>query len=129
MTVVLDTSVLVDHLRGFPPAVAALRALWERGEVLAASVLTRVELMVGTTSRQERAYREISRLVEWVPVTLALADRAGTHAASYGRSHGGIDPVDVVIAATVESLGASLWTRNVRHFPMYPDLRPPYEAT
>jgi predicted nucleic acid-binding protein len=33
-----------------------------------------------------------------------------------------------VIAATVESLGAELWTRNVKHYPMLRDLTAPYEG-
>jgi predicted nucleic acid-binding protein len=44
----------------------------------------------------------------------------------YLRSHPGVDPVDYVIAATVTQLAAKLWIRNVKHFPMFPDLEPPY---
>lgn len=46
----------------------------------------------------------------------------------YLCSHPGVDPVDLVIAATVEQLGAELWTRNLRHFPMVAGLRDPYAA-
>jgi predicted nucleic acid-binding protein len=35
--------------------------------------------------------------------------------------------VDFVIAATVQELEATLWTRNRKHFPMLPNLRDPYE--
>ncbi len=34
--------------------------------------------------------------------------------------------MDYLIAAAAESIGASLVTLNVRHFPMFPDLEPPY---
>lgn len=51
---------------------------------------------------------------------------AGRLAQRYHASHGGIDTVDYVIAAAAESLGASLLTLNVRHFPMFPDLEPAY---
>ena len=37
-----------------------------------------------------------------------------------------IDVPDHLIAATAERLELELWTRNVRHFPMVPDLRPAY---
>jgi predicted nucleic acid-binding protein len=37
-----------------------------------------------------------------------------------------VDPVDYVIAATAEMLNAELWTTNVNHFPMFPDLRSAY---
>ena len=41
-------------------------------------------------------------------------------------SHPGVDPVDYVIAAMAERLDARLWTRNVRHFPMFAGLESPY---
>ena len=42
-------------------------------------------------------------------------------------SHRGIDSADLAIAATAAGLEARLLTRNVRHFPMFPDLRSPYD--
>jgi predicted nucleic acid-binding protein len=65
-------------------------------------------------------------VIEWRPVDDALADRAGELAQRCGRSHSGIDAVDYVVAATAHSLKAQLWTRNVRHFPMFAGLAPPY---
>jgi len=41
-------------------------------------------------------------------------------------SHPGIGVADLAIAATAEQLGAPLATRNVRHFPMFADLKAPY---
>ncbi len=67
--------------------------------------------------------------LEWVPVDEALADRAGRTARQYRHSHPGVDPVDFVIGATAESMGADLWTRNRKHFPMLPDLPDPYAGS
>jgi predicted nucleic acid-binding protein len=55
-----------------------------------------------------------------------VAERAGMLANRYLRSHPGVDPVDYVIAATAQHLGAELWTRNLKHFPMFPGLSAPY---
>jgi predicted nucleic acid-binding protein len=44
----------------------------------------------------------------------------------YRRSHQGIDSIDLLLAAATERFGAELLTRNVRHFPMFPGLRPAY---
>ena len=57
---------------------------------------------------------------------MELADRAGELATRHFRSHPGVDTVDFLIAATVDLLGAELWTLNTKHFPMIPDLEPPY---
>ena len=55
-----------------------------------------------------------------------LAEQAGGLANGYLASHPGVDPVDFVIAATAMSLNAQLWTRHVRHSPMFADLHAPY---
>lgn len=57
---------------------------------------------------------------------LGLAERAGLLANRYLPSHPEVDPVDHIIAATVELHDAVLWTRNLEHLPMFPDLQPPY---
>lgn len=89
-------------------------------------MLSKVEVLGGMRSSERTATHRLLSLLEWIPVDEALADRAGRTAREYRRSHPGVDPVDYVIAATVESMGAELWTRNVKHFPMLPDLAAPY---
>jgi predicted nucleic acid-binding protein len=56
----------------------------------------------------------------------AIAERAGQLANRFLLSNPGVDPVDYIIAATSELHDAALWTRNIEHFPMFPDLEPPY---
>jgi len=123
--IVIDTSVLIDVLRGNDPAWAALREAAQRAPV-AASVLTRVELLAGMRSAERSQVRGLIDRFRWIDVDSSVAQRAGELARSYRRSHPGIDVVDYVIAATSEVAGAELWTRNVKHFPMFEGLRPPY---
>lgn len=127
MTLVIDTSILIDHLRGDQRARDLLgRATGSRIERVTASVLTKVEVLAGMRSNERRATHHLLSLLEWIPVDDTLAQRAGELANRYLRSHPGVDPVDFVIAATVEKLGAELLTRNRKHFPMFDGLRDPY---
>jgi len=126
VTVVVDTSVLVDHLRGDARARKVLLAAREDGDDLAASVLTRTELLAGVRSRERRELEALFTVLRWVDVDREIADRAGGLANRYLASHRDIDTVDYVIAATAEALGAHLLTKNVKHFPMIAGLRPPY---
>lgn len=126
MTIVVDTSVLIDHLRGDEGARSALRRAVESGEQLAASVLTKVEVLAGVRAPEESATRRLLATLDWVGVDDALAEDAGMLANRYVRTHPGVDPVDYVIAATVGRLDGVLWTRNLKHFPMFPGLRAPY---
>ena len=126
MAIVVDTSVLIDHLQGEDAAREALHGAAVDGERLVASVLTKVEVLAGMRRTEEDATRRLLDSLDWIEVDENLADRAGALASRFLRSHPGIDPADYVIAATVERLDARLWTRNVRHFPMFPELAAPY---
>ena len=126
MAIVVDTSVLIDHLRGDDAAREALRSATDSGERLVASVLTKIEVRAGMRAPEERATRRLLDSLDWIDVDDDLAERAGMLARRFLRLHPGIDPVDYVIAATAERLEARLWTQNVRHFPMFPQLESPY---
>lgn len=124
--ILLDTAVLVDNLRGDKAATVALDAAHDAGHHLLASVVTKAELIAGMRSHERRATRQLLAAMRWIDVTDEIAERAGEHARRFRASHTGVGLPDYFIGATAEHLGAELWTRNVRHFPMFPGLRPPY---
>lgn len=126
MTVVVDTSVLVDHLRGRAEAREVLAGIVRHGEAVAASVLTRTELLAGMRASEKEATTSLMGALEWIPVTPEIADRAGAWARQYLRSHASINIADYVIAASAESMGGRFLTRNVKHFPLFPGLSAPY---
>ena len=123
MSVVLDTSVLVDHLRGSTAATEYLAGLDERP---ACSEISRIEVIQGLRSSERKAAGELFELLSWIPVDEDVARRAGALGRRWRRSHPGIGVADLAIAATVEEVEASLVTRNVKHFPMFDGLRAPY---
>lgn len=124
MTVLVDTSVLIDHLRGEAAAHAALRAAREDG-ALHASEITRVEVLAGMRPREIGPTMSLLDSLTWHPLTTHLAEVAGELGRAWLRSHR-LDAADLVIAATAMDTGAGLLTRNVKHFPMFPGLTPPY---
>lgn len=126
MTIVIDTAVLIDHLRGNDAARQALRAAADTGARLACSLVTKVEVLAGMRASEEGATRGLFGVVEWVGVGDEIAEHAGRLANRYLRSHPGVDPVDYIIAATAAQLDARLWTRNLKRFPMFPGLAAPY---
>jgi hypothetical protein len=126
MTILVDTSVFIDVLRGVEPARSALEGAVRSSEHVIASVLTRLEVRAGVRAGEEDATERLLSAVNWVAVDEALADEAGRLAARYLRAHPGIDTVDYVIAATALARRATLWTKNVKHFPMIEGVVPPY---
>jgi predicted nucleic acid-binding protein len=127
-TILVDTNILIDNLRGTREAFSALTGARQSGDRLIASVLSKVEILSGMRRSEEAEVRRLFDEIEWIDVDDAIAERAGALAATFRRSHRHIDVTDYVVAATAQLLGAELWTSNVRHFPMFPELAPPYEA-
>ena len=120
--IVLDTTVLIDLLRGHPAALSYLRSL---DEVPACSEVTRVELMRGVRQRERDATEGLMRSLRWVALDEQIARRAGALGRTWRRSHL-LATSDLIIAATAEELGADLATSNTRHFPMFAGIEPPY---
>jgi predicted nucleic acid-binding protein len=121
----LDTSVLIDVLRGSEAAAGWLGSL---EDVPSCSELTRAEVLRGVRSRERARTDQLLTALRWVSVDETVSRRAGELGRQYRRSHPGLSIVDFVIAATAQLLDAHLATANIRHYPMFPGLRPPYRA-
>lgn len=125
--VVVDTSVLIDHLRGHAAAVGCLRDAVVHGHELWSVTVVRTEVLAGARPSEMTRTRTLLDSLRWLDVTSELADHAGALAAPWLRSHAHVDTVDHLIAAATRHLGATLLTQNVRHFPMIEGLRPAYD--
>ncbi len=123
--VLLDTSVLIDLLRGSEPASDWLGAL---EHVPFCSELTRAEVLRGVRSPERSRADRLLGALQWVIVDEQVSRRGGELGRRYRRSHQGLSIVDFLIAATAQLLDTQLATANVRHYPMFPGLAPPYEA-
>jgi predicted nucleic acid-binding protein len=120
-----DTDVLVWALRGSETARDWLRTT-RRKTSLAISVVTVAELTGGMrTSERERVWSLLAAL-RAEPVTEVIARRAGELRREWHASHAAIGTADYLIAATADVQGARLATLNVKHFPMFKGLRPPF---
>lgn len=104
----VDTDVLIDHLRGE-------RRLHGGGRRLAVSVVSRCELFAG---RDEGAVLRalLGAMIE-LPLDSAIAELAGVT-----RRETGIATPDALIAATALIHRIPLLTRNRRHFEPVPGL-------
>jgi predicted nucleic acid-binding protein len=124
--IVVDTSILIDNLRDDPGAVVALDRAQGRGDHLYASVISRVELLAGMGTSERRVTRALIDSLDWVAVSEDIAELGGSLARRYRASFPGLGLPEVLIGATAQHVGGDLWTRNPRHFPMFPGLRAPY---
>lgn len=120
---VVDTSVLSDVLRG---SVAATRWITGLDEVPVCSEVTRVEVLRGVRAPERAVTERLLLTLRWVSVDERISRRAGELGRKYRAGHSGIGIVDLVIAATCLEVGTAVATANVRHFPMFAGLEPPY---
>jgi hypothetical protein len=123
VSVVFDTSILIDLLRGDEAALGFVQAVTD---VPICSEVTRIEVTRGLRSGERTSTEELFRTLRWVPLDEPIARRAGELGRRWDRHRPGISLADLVIAATAEQVDADLATANVRHFPMFEDLQAPY---
>lgn len=125
---VIDSTVLIDASRARSPrrdaAVVFLGRIAGEGEIWS---VTPVRTEVGWLMRpgERDTIHALFDRIFWLDITRDLADTAAAYGARFGRSHR-IDVVDALLAAATEVMSARLATHNVRHFPMFPGLEPPY---
>lgn len=119
---VLDSTVLIDALRGHTGALAYFRSLREPPH---ASEVTRAEVLRGLRSAERVPAERMFRLIEWRHVDESIAHIAGDLGRRFRGSHA-LGVSDLVVAATAQDLGLRVATSNTKHFPMFRGLKPPY---
>ena len=123
MRLLIDTTVLVDFLRGHPHAVHYMRDLELKPFV---SAMTVAELYGGVREGVER--QNLDRVLtgyEHVPIDDMVAEKGGLFFRKFSRSHG-VGLADALIAACADVVSARLVTHNRRHFPMLAEVLVPY---
>jgi len=105
----LDSAILIDHLRGVAAATKWLGRLREGEAVI--SVITRAEVLAGGSDDEWAAAFALCEQFDCLPLTGLIADRAG----ELRRAHRWRLP-DAFQAALAMDEGLRLVTRNSRDF-------------
>lgn len=117
MVLLIDTDVLIDHLRGRPAATRFLKSCLASGDRILCSVITHAELLAGMRASEEDDTRALLALFVPVEVSANVAEVAAAYRRQYGKSHGVLLP-DALVAATARVHEARLYSTNVKHYPM-----------
>jgi len=125
MPILIDSTVLVDVVRGHPLALGFL-ADARRSTSLMSVTPVRTEVLGGVRDDMVRGTFTLLRQIAWIDVTVELADVAAALQRRHRSAHSGIGVVDYLLAAAALELGGVVATANIRDFPMFPGLRPPY---
>ncbi|MBK8752470.1 MAG: type II toxin-antitoxin system VapC family toxin [Candidatus Competibacteraceae bacterium] len=117
----VDTDVLIWHLRGYPKATQRLDQLPK----LILSAATYLELVQGMRNRSELLALQKSlamRQAERLPLTPAITERAIILMETLALSHG-MPLGDALIAATGLEHRLTVLTANTKHFSAVKDLQ------
>ncbi len=115
MSFVVDTTILIDHLRGRPEAREWLENHQTDG--LSISVIARAEILGGLRAGEEQATWALLQRLPTLEVDSRVADLAGSYRRHFLKSHGLLLP-DALIAATARTYDKTLATLSTRDFPM-----------
>ena len=126
MVVLVDTDILIAHLRGEAVARDWLKSARATGR-LHISAVTVAELAGGMRADESGGVEALISIFTVEPVTEQTGWLAGEYQRRFGKSHSNIGIADYLIAATAMLMHTEPSTLNIKHFPMFPRLTRPFE--
>ena len=121
-TILLDSSVIFDHLNGRFGRTQFLDQLVEQGHVLACCPVNFTEVYAGLRPGEEDKTAAFLNSLEYLPITPEIARQAGLLRRDWQKKGQTLSYTDVTIAAVALSGEVPLLTDNRKHFPM-PELQ------
>jgi predicted nucleic acid-binding protein len=115
-TVLVDTDVAIDFLRGVPYSKELLKGLWERS-LAYLSVLSVYELVAGLREKERAATEHFIQAFNLEAVDDQVARRAGEFFRMYRQKGLTLTLVDCLLMATALERKHKIASRNISHFP------------
>ncbi len=122
MKVVVDTSIIIDNLRGGPNWERFIKYKISEAELFIPTVVI-IELYSGTSTRDPQKVKKMIQTLAYfrrIVLTEEIAKRAGEIFRD-GEKH--LSMGDYIIAATAIEIGAEVATLNTKHFKKIPGVR------
>ena len=114
----LDTNVIIDHVKHRRHALEAVRQIVGAGDDLCVSDIVLTEVITGMFPAAEPRTRVLLKLAVFLPMSAAAAEIAGKWRFDFARRGVSISLPDAMVAAVGHQHHATIVTANVRHFPM-----------
>lgn len=120
MRALVDSDILIWHLRGAPEALKFFRRLEATDYELWTGALQRAEVVFFMKPEEEEQTSLFLSRFRTAPIDQSVVDTAGKLYRQYHPSHG-IDVNDAFLAATALLKGGKIFTLNTKHYPQ-PDI-------
>ncbi len=119
--ILLDSDVIIAWLRGYQPVADAALNLLEGGHSLLWTPVSIAEIFAGARKNEVTRLEALFQILETLPISQAIGKKAGHYLQKYSKSHS-VELGDALIAASASVANLSLWTINIKHYPM-PEVR------
>ncbi len=113
----LDTTILIDLLRGRQEAIVFLDKLSQEGTLFVCAVVVS-EIFSGVRPAELSEVEEFFEAMGYIQIDYRTAKRAGLYKRDFQRKGISLSISDTLIAAAAVDHSLTLVTKNVRHFPM-----------
>ena len=117
-SVLLDTTVVIDVLKGRPSTVARLDALARMGDVPFVCAITVEEVTSGLFPRERDAASALFEGLAIAPLGMEEGRLAGWWRREFRRRGTTLSQANALVAAAASEIGARIATGNPKDFPM-----------
>jgi predicted nucleic acid-binding protein len=118
MSILVDSDILIEVARARNIEILQRwNQLSKAQDAILCSPVSVAELWEGALPREHDLLSNLFRALVCISIDAEIGRKAGDFLRMYGRSHG-LELGDALIAATAVLNGATLWTRNRKHYPM-----------
>jgi predicted nucleic acid-binding protein len=122
VSVLLDTTAVIDLLRGAPGATTRLSALEAAGDLPHVCAITAEEVSTGLRPREREAASRMFEGLGVAPLGVSEGRLAGWWRREHRSKGRALAQADALIAAAAVSIGARLVTGNPKDFERIPGL-------
>ena len=116
----LDTTFIIDHLRGKPEAVGRLRRLVEAGDMAFVNDVVSAEAWAGAPTSDDPDLTILLRFLYYIAAGPDQARNAGRWRADARVDGRELGLADALIGASADASRATVLTRNARDFALVP---------
>ncbi len=121
--ILLDSSILIDYFRKKNKEKSAFVGLAKSRRTFAVSVITRFEVLTGSSEFHREFWNTFFEDIQTIPITVEVVDRAIEINRPLKSNNKLISFPDLLIAATAVSNDLPFATLNAEHFNRIPELK------
>ena len=115
----LDTTTIIDHLRGNKKVNSRLEAIGQRGDTAGCCCINIAETYAGMKEKEKEKTDMFIESLYYFEVTKEIAKLAGELRQKHVKKGKTLATSDVIVAAVAVTYGLTLITKNVKHYPFH----------